>query len=142
MSKEHQRMGLRFMADCLVAAVVFVSGAVGYHAQVSRFAHTNSASHVAAEIIEGNLSLSASKPGDTLAIRLKEDVRSNGEIIFRKGTTITGNIRNVSRPESEGDWKSGDESIIDIEWTAPDPQGLGVQGVSFALESVFQINRE
>jgi hypothetical protein len=69
-------------------------------------------------------------------------VRSNGEVIFKKGTTITGVIKNVSRAEGKGDWKSQAQSLIEIEWLVPAPQGHGVQGASFALQSVIQINHE
>jgi hypothetical protein len=135
-------MCFRFIANRATSAVVIASIGVVCYAQRSSPAHANSASHVAAELMNGNLNPSVSKPGDIVGIRLKEDVRSNGEIIFRKGTTITGIVRSVSRAEGKGDWKSGDPSIIDIGWLTPAPQGRGVQGVSFALQSVIQPNRE
>src|SRR5207244_6490035 len=110
-------------------------------AQVHTPAQANSASHVAAEMIKGSFSTTASKPGDTVAIRLTEDVRSNGEIVFRKGTAISGIIRSVNRAEDKGDWKSEAQSMIDVEWLVPAPQGRGVRGVSFTIQSVIQHNR-
>src|SRR5713101_8293478 len=38
------------------------------------------------------------------------------------------------------DWTSEAQSMIDIEWRVPAAQSRGVQGVSFALQSVTQIN--
>lgn len=104
-------------------------------------AQMNSASHVAAQMTQGKLNPAHSKPGDTIAVTLKEDVRSNGEVILKKGTTITGVARNVRCAEDKGAWKSEAQlSMIDIEWHVPAPQSRGVQSVSFALESVIQIN--
>jgi len=135
-------MSLRSLANSVnSAAILFASLAVVAYAQVKTPAHTNSAAtHVAAEMTKGSLNPAASKPGDMVAITLKEDVRSNGEIVFKKGTTITGVIKNVSRAEGKGDWKSEAQSLIEIEWVVPSPQGRGVQSASFALQSVIQIN--
>ena len=97
-------------------------------AALPALAQANSASHVPAEMTKGKLSPAESKPGDTIAIKLKEDVRSNGEVVLKKGTTITGVVRNVAK------------SMMDVEWIVPPPQGRAVQGVSFTLQSVMQVN--
>ncbi len=91
-------------------------------------AQANSASHVTAEMMKGKLSPAESKPGDTIAIKLKEDVRSNGEVVLKKGTTITGVVRNVAK------------SMMEVEWIVPPAQGRAVQRVSFTLQSVMQAN--
>ena len=134
-------MSLRSTANRVTsAATLFASIAVVCYVQLNTPAQANSASHVAAEMTKGKLNPTDSKPGDVVAIRLKEDVRSNGEVILKKGTTITGIVRNVRRAEGKGEWKSEAQSMIDIEWRVPAAQGRGVQGVSFALQSVTQIN--
>jgi hypothetical protein len=69
-------------------------------------------------------------------VRLKEDVRSNGEVILTKGTNITGVVTNVRRAEG----KSEAQSMIKIEWRAPAPQDREVLSVSFVLQSVIQNN--
>jgi len=104
-------------------------------------APTNSASHVAVEMTDGKLRPSDSKPGDTFAVTLQEDVRSNGEVVLKKGTNITGVVKNVRRAEGKNGWKAQAQSMIEVEWRVPSPQGHGVRSVSFALESVVQINR-
>ena len=142
MRNKQNYMAFRSMANCVTFFAIFSSIAVVSYAQLNSSTHANSASHVAAEMMNGNLTPSASKPGDTVEVRLKEDVRSNGEIIFKKGTTIAGVVRSVGRAERKGDWKSRYQSIGEIDWLVPAPQGRGVQGVSFALQSVIQINRE
>jgi len=141
MRKEQQYMSLRSTANRVTsAATLFASIAVVCYVQLNTAAQANSASHVAAEMTKGKLNPTDSKPGDVVAIRLKEDVRSNGEVILKKGTTITGIVRNVRRAEGKGERKSEAQSMIDIEWRVPAAQGRGVQGVSFALQSVTQIN--
>ena len=135
-------MSLRTVANCVNSAAIFVASfAAVCSAQVNTPAHANSATHVAAEMIKGSFSTTASKPGDMVAIQLKEDLRSNGEIVFKKGTAINGVIRSVSRAEGQGDWKSEAQSMIDVEWLVPAPQGRGVRGVSFTLQSVIQHNQ-
>jgi len=91
-------------------------------------AQANSASHVTAEMTKGKLSPAESKPGDTVAIKLKDDVRSNGEVVLKKGTTITGVVRNVAK------------SMMEVEWIVPPAQGRAVQSVSFTLQSVVQLH--
>lgn len=134
-------MSLRCLSNRVIsAATLVVAIALVCNAQINAPARANSASHVAVEMIDGKLNPTDSKRGDTVAIRLNEDVRSSGEIIFKKGTTITGVITSVSSAEGKGDWKSGAQSLIDIEWQVPTPEGRGVQGVSFTLQSVIQSN--
>src|SRR5262249_24959908 len=90
-------------------------------------APSSSASHVAAEVSEGRLNPAASKPGDTIVLKLKEDLKSNGDVVLKKGTPITGVVRNVG------------PSMMGIEWFSPDSQGKVPQNVSIALHSVSNL---
>src|ERR1043165_5003716 len=56
-----------------------------------------SATSVSAELIKGKLNPAESKPGDQVTLKLKDDVKSNGEVVLKKGTAITGVVRNVNR---------------------------------------------
>src|SRR5947207_711998 len=133
-------MSVRSVSNRVISAATLLAAiALVCNAQINAPARANSASHVAVEMIDGKLNPTDSKRGNTVAIRLNEDVRSSGEVIFKKGTTITGVITSVSSAE-KGDWKSGAQSVIDIEWQVPAPQGRGVQGVSFTLQSIIQSN--
>jgi hypothetical protein len=108
---------------------------LGY-AQVTGSAQSSSASRVAAEVTKGKLNPAESKPGDSVVVRLKDDVKSNGEVIVKKGTSITGVVRNVKRAEANGRV----QSMMEIEWLAPAGQGKAAQSLSFALQSVTQVN--
>ena len=107
-----------------------------HHSTPNVAAKTNSATHIAVEMSDGKLSPRDSRPGDAVTVRLKEDVRSNGEVILTKGTNITGVVTNVRRAEG----KSEAQSMIKIEWRAPAPQDREVLSVSFVLQSVIQNN--
>jgi hypothetical protein len=98
--------------------------------------NSNSASHVAAEVSKGKLSTTGSNPGDAVVVKLKEDVKSNGQIVVKKGTSITGIVRNVKRAEANGQTKS----MMEIVWLAPETQGKVPHNVSLALQSVNQAN--
>jgi len=132
----HVTSGAALFASITVVCSGQVKTTARNHSTPPVAAKTNSASHVAVEMCEGKLSPIDSRPGDAVAVRLKEDLRSNGEVILRKGTNITGVVRNVRRAEG----KSEAQSIIEIEWRAPAPQSRGVRSVSFVLESVIQNN--
>src|SRR2546427_10978531 len=138
---------LRALGIHLTGAVVLYASAIfPAYAQVRRSAAirfsapTNSASHVAAEMTTGKLNPAETQPGDTVAVRLKDDVRSNGELILKKGTTITGVVRNVKLADANGEWATRAESVMEIEWLVPAAQARGVNSVSFALQSVTQVN--
>ncbi|HYR44912.1 MAG TPA: hypothetical protein VER98_17915, partial [Terriglobia bacterium] len=110
------------------------------YAQVNGAAHANSASHISAEMTKGRLNPVASKPGDTFAIKLKDDVRSNGEVVLKKGAVITGVIRNVRRADPKSELHGQAQSMMEIEWLAPAVQGRTPRSLSFALQSVMQVN--
>jgi hypothetical protein len=141
-------MNLRFTGTQVTGALVLFAAMtlanLASYAQVNGSAHANSASHVAAELTKGKLNPAESKPGDTVAIKLKDDVRSNGEVILKKGATLTGVVRSVNRIDSKGDAKGESKaqavSMIEIEWLASAIQSRAAQSLSFALQSVTQVN--
>jgi hypothetical protein len=126
------------------AAVILLSLALSSNAQVSARAQASSASHVAAEMTNGKLNPADSKPGDIVALKLKDDLKSNGEVVLKKGTTITGVVRNVKRAElnsaSKGEANGRAQSMIEIEWLAPEAQRKAAQNLSIALQSVTQVD--
>ena len=130
-------MNVRAIGICIVGtAAVLLSGALNSNAQVHRRTQSSSAAQVAAEMTKGKLSPAASKPRDTVVLKLKDDLRSNGAVVLRKGTVITGVVRNVKCAEPSGQ----SQSMIEIVWLAPVHQGKGSRSLSIALQSVMQIN--
>jgi len=140
---------LRSIRTCIaVAGVILICANLTFAQSRSRTRRTvrtsrsvttvnsNSASHVAAEVSKGKLSTAGSNPGDAVVVKLKEDVRSNGQIVVKKGTSITGIVKNVKRPEANAQTPS----MIEIVWLAPETQGKVPVNVSLALESVNQTN--
>jgi hypothetical protein len=105
----------------------------GANAQVNGKASATSATHATAEMTKGKLNPAETKPGDQVALRLKDDVKSNGDVVLKKGTTITGVVRTVKSLETQ--------SMMEIEWFAPAAQGKAAQQLSFTLQSVTQVNR-
>jgi hypothetical protein len=111
------------------------------HAQAKRNAHpdapANSASHVLAEMTRGTLKPSETRPGDEVALRLKDDIKANGDVVVKKGTTITGVVRNVKSVDAKG----LPPSMMEIEWFAPPLLGKAPRQLSIAVQSVSQVNR-
>jgi len=99
-----------------------------------------SATSVSAELTRGKLSPVDSKPGDQVILRLKDDVKSNGEVVLKKGTTVTGVVRNVNRVDGKTDGSSSAQSMIEVEWFAPESQGRTSQQLSVTLQSVVQVS--
>jgi len=138
---------LRSIRTCIaVAGVILICANLTFAQSRSRTRRTvrssrsvttvnsNSASHVAAEVSKGKLSTAGSNPGDAVVVKLKEDVRSNGQIVVKKGASITGIVRNVKRADANGQTKS----MMEIVWMAPEIQGKVPHNVSLALQSVNQ----
>jgi hypothetical protein len=96
----------------------------------------NSASHVGAEMTKGSLKPSETKPGDEVAVRLKDDVKANGDVVLKKGSTISGVVRDVKSIESKGQ----PQSMVQIDWFAPPLQGKVARQLSVALQSVTPVN--
>ena len=110
------------------------------NAQVRSRAQSSSAAHVSAEMTRGELNPARSKPGDKVALKLKDDLKSNGEVVLKKGTTIDGVVRNVKTVEGKGQASGQALSMMEIEWLAPAAQGKATQQFSIALQSVTQMN--
>jgi len=110
------------------------SVSVNANAQVSGSAQSSSATSVAAELAKGKLSPTSSKPGDTVLVRLKNDLRSNGSVVLKKGTLITGIVRDVKSVDANS------QSMIWIEWITPSNQAKVPRNLSVALQSVMQVN--
>jgi hypothetical protein len=104
---------------------------------------SNSAARVAAELTKGKINPAESRPGDALAVTLKSDLRSNGEVVLKKGTIITGVVRSVKRPDAKGtariETNPQAQSMVEVEWFAPDSEKKG-QNLSVALETVTQVH--
>ena len=110
------------------------------HAQAAGSAQSSSATHVSAEMTKGKLNPAESREGDQVALRLKDDVKSNGDVVLKKGTTITGVVRNVKRAEGKSKASGQAQSMMEVEWLAPAVQGRASQQLSIALQSVMQVN--
>jgi len=110
-------------------------GGLKYAAQVAINASSGSASQLAAEMTKGRLSPVDSRPGDAVVVTLRNDLRSNGQVVMKSGTSITGVVRNVKHGET-----NSLASIIEIEWFAPAAQGKAAQNLAITLQSVVQLN--
>lgn len=129
-------MNLRFLGTRVIAApVLMMSMHIAPAAQASSNNSTASATRVAAEMTQGRLSPSDSKAGDIVAVRLSDDLKSNGHVILKKGTVIKGVVRNISRSEP----KTHTPSMIEVDWMVPEPDAKA-ESVSIALQSVIQVN--
>jgi hypothetical protein len=121
-------------------AVVLATMGIYTNAQVSGTVQASSATYVAAEMTKGKLNPAQSKPGDEVALKLKEDVKSNGQVLLKKGTTITGIVRNEKRVEGKDETNGQAQSMMEIEWLAPTAQGKAAQQLSIALQSVTHVS--
>jgi hypothetical protein len=99
---------------------------------------TKTSSSVSAELVKGKLNPSSSKPGDKIAVRLNDDVRSNGTVLLKKGTTITGIVKNSRQVDSKS--KGGAQSMMEIEWLAPEASGAATQKLNVAMQSLAYTN--
>jgi len=121
----------------MVGSAVALGSAASSNAHVHRRTQSSSAAQVAAELTKGKLSSTISKPSDTVVLKLKDDLTSNGAVVLKKGTVVTGVVRNVKCAE-EGSRQA--PSIIEIEWLVPAHQNKAARNLSIALQSVMQIN--
>ncbi len=127
----------------LIAVVALLPlAAMGQH-RLANTTPSNSAAHVAAELTKGKINPAESRPGDAVAVTLKNDLRSNGEVVLKKGTVITGVVRSVKRPDVKGaariETNSPAQSMVEVEWFAPDSEKKG-ENLSIALETVKQFH--
>ncbi|HLH31368.1 MAG TPA: hypothetical protein VKY31_09210 [Terriglobia bacterium] len=129
-------MNLRILGTHVVTAPVLLLSLSSVVAAQPSNVQTNSATRVSAELTKGKLSPAASKPGDMVAVRLKEDLRSNGHVVLKKGSLIEGVVRNVKQAEP----KTHAQSMVDVEWVLPPAAAKTAQSLSIALQSVIQVN--
>ena len=103
---------------------------------------TQASSSVSAELVKGKLNPASSKPGDKIAVRLNDDVRSNGSVLLKKGTTITGVVKNARQADSKSKTsaKSSAQSMMEIEWLTPAASGVAAQNLNIALQSLSYTN--
>jgi len=91
------------------------------------------ASNVDSEAIQGRLNPATTKSGDAIVLRLKEDVRSNGEIVLKKGSTIIGFVRCMNVISGNPDLP-----FIEVEWASPELQPNSAYQVMLAVQAVHQ----
>jgi hypothetical protein len=134
-------IGIQVVAIPLIAGLAGLP-AIGQAAarQATGRIASQSATHISAVMVKGRLNPSASRPGDEVAIRLNEDTRSNGVVVIRKGTTITGVVKSVKRFESSGTVRGQAQSMMEIEWLPPHIEGRVSPRVMIALQSVLHTN--
>jgi hypothetical protein len=97
----------------------------------------NTAAYVAAEVTNGRLNPGESKRGDALTVSLREDLRSNGQMVLKKGATVMGMVRNVVAVENRSKEPRVPRSMVDIEWLVPAAGATSPQLV-VTLGYVFQ----
>ena len=105
-------MSFRTIKTYALKAVIGIGAVMlSWGAPFAANAQSNSASSVAAELTKGKLSPSDSKPGDMVVVKLRNDLKSNGELVLKKGTAITGVVRTVKSAEGL--------SAMGVEWLVP-----------------------
>jgi hypothetical protein len=97
----------------------------------------SSATYVDAEVVKGNLSPAKSKPGDEITLKLNEDLKSNGNIVLKKGSIITGIVRRVKSVEGKNE-STQLQSLIEIQWLTPASPYAGSQDLMVAVQSLSQ----
>jgi hypothetical protein len=134
-----QRAGTQFMAVSLVL-LFSVSPVKAQSNQNSTQVQAQAASKVSAEMVKGKLNPASSKPGDQVTVRMAEDVKSNGQVLLKKGAEVNGVVRSVKRAESKASAQAAAQSMIQVEWLAPAASGAGAQQLNFALSSIVYTN--
>jgi hypothetical protein len=111
-------------------------------AQTAAQAAVQTESSVSAELVKGKLNPAKSKPGDEVAVRLNEDLKSNGEVVLKKGATVRGVVRKVQRVDNKASARgSGSaQSMMELQWFAPGLSGAASQQLNVALQSVVYTN--
>ena len=111
-------------------------------AKAAARAEAQSESRVSAEMVKGKLNPATSKPGDEVAVRLKEDAKANGQVLVKKGSTVKGVVKKVHRAENKSNAKgsSAAQSMIELEWMTAGLSGTASQSLNLALQSVIYTN--
>jgi hypothetical protein len=100
--------------------------------------NTASATNVSAELIRGRLNPVQSRPGDQVTLQLKQDIRSNGQIVIKKGTFINGVVRSVKRVDGEST-AGGQAAMVEVEWLVSQAQGQRSPQVIIAVQQFSQV---
>jgi hypothetical protein len=95
------------------------------------------ATMVSAELVRGKLGPAYSRPGDRVELRLKDDLKSNGVIVLKKGAVLTGLVRSVKQIDVAQAETERAKSVVNIEWVTPPSQG-GVRQLMIALQHFTQ----
>src|SRR5215472_9562584 len=98
-----------------------------------------SATTVDAEVVKGKLSPAKSKPGDEITVKLNEDLKSNGNIVLKKGSTITAIVRRVKSVEEKNE-STQLQSLIEIQWLTPANPYASSQDLMVAVQSLSQLS--
>jgi hypothetical protein len=101
-------------------------------------ANSDTATHASAELASGKLDSAKSKTGDQVTLNLTQDVKSNGQVVLKKGTRITGVVRNVK--QVEGNAATVANSMIEIQWLTPSALGKASRELTIAVQWISQIS--
>lgn len=141
------RSAVTQFAVSLLAATFWTLPAIAQNGQPTATSATaqgqaDATSKVSAELVKGKLNPSTSKPGDQVTVRTTNDVKSNGQVVLRKGTEINGIVRSVKQADAKGDAKgnAAAQSMMQVEWLPPTGSAASTQQLNFALQSVAYTN--
>jgi hypothetical protein len=116
------------------------SAAKSSSAQANAQGQAQASSKVSTEMVKGKLNPATSKPGDQVVVRTKEDVKSNGQVVLKKGTEITGVVTSVKRAHGKAESKGQAQSMMQIDWLTPAGSGASAQQLNLALQSIAYTN--
>lgn len=111
---------------------------VAQRAPAAKRTDVQTATTARAEVAAGALSTLLSKPGDRIAVRLAEDIKSNGQVVLRKGSMVTGIVRDVRMVDSKASTSGQSQSLLELEWFAPEPESADSRFM-FAVQSFKQV---
>jgi hypothetical protein len=114
--------------------------AVASHSVHAQRPSGSSATAASAELVKGRLSPAESKPGDQITVKLKEDVKSNGDIVLKKGAIILGVVQHVNRTDGKGESVGQVQSLIEVQWTVPKSEYAPSRELMIAVQSVSQLS--
>lgn len=103
--------------------------------------HQGSTAQARAELVKGKLSPVKSKPGDKVFLELKEDAKSEGQLLLKKGSKMEGVIKNVKTFEVvKGESAGQTRSMVEIEWLWPPTGSQASQALIIAVQSIVQVS--
>jgi hypothetical protein len=126
----------------LLTTILWISPAMAQSKQSSAAASssTQASSKVSTEMVKGKLNPATSKPGDKVVVRTKDDLKSNGQVVLKKGTEITGVVKDVKRADGKAEGKGQVQSMMQVDWLTPAGSGASAQQLNFALQSIAYTN--